>query len=124
MKKLLGTVSVYLDETEGCTSGNCQSSYAKPLGDDNYEILLTPNVDRDQMEYRGLPYSAAKDTATTLAHEFGHVIGFMLHSVASRKMHTLPSEQEAWTLANIEYPKLDKNLENAALQADKEVYGQ
>jgi hypothetical protein len=119
MKKLLGKVSVYLDDT---LTG--ESSRLDVLGFGTYEILLTPKEDKAQMESRGVPYNASKNTATTLAHEFGHLIGRLLGSHAQNQSHTLVSEQEAWALANIEYPDLDKAEEHLALGLDAEVYGQ
>ena len=118
MKKLLGKVSVYVD-TE--ITGDGQSSYERKLDGNNYEILLTPKVDKYHMESSGLPYSEAKNTATTLAHEFGHLIGRLLHSPAQEV--DLPAEREAWTLADIEYPSLDKKEESLALGMDERNLG-
>jgi hypothetical protein len=126
MRKLLGNVSVYLDEQE-----TSESSRATKLDGHNYEITLTPQVDRYQMESRGLPYNRQKTTMTTLAHEFGHVIGRLLGSpvyaqgddAVMTTGNPLAAEREAWAIAEIEMPSLDKNEERAALGMDEETYG-
>jgi hypothetical protein len=127
MRKLLGNVSVYLDEQE-----TSESSRATKLDGHNYEITLTPKVDKYQMESRGLPYNRQKTTMTTLAHEFGHVIGRILNSpvygttgedAPMIAKNPLAAEREAWAIAEIEMPGLDKNEERAALGMDEETYG-
>jgi hypothetical protein len=109
MKRLLGKVSVYLDDTD-----TSESSHLAKEGNNEYTILLTPAVDKDELENRGIPYRGMQNTATALAHEFGHLIGEMLHSPAE-KNHDLASESEAWHLAEIAYPNLDKQQRNAAM---------
>ena len=119
MKRLLGKVSVYLDNTL-----RGQSSMLQPLGNGDFEILLTPQEDKYQMESLGLAYNADNDTKTALAHEFGHLVASLLRTPTSQMPRTLANEQEAWAIAENEYPQLDKQMENAALGLDAKVYGQ
>jgi hypothetical protein len=109
VKKLLGKVSVWLDG-----ENRAESSHLQKEGNKEYTILLTPAVDKEELEYRGIPYKGMQNTASSLAHEFGHLIGEMLNSPA-QKNNDLASESEAWHLAEIAYPKLDKKQKDAAM---------
>jgi hypothetical protein len=111
MRKLLGQVSVYLDNASTDVSSHIEAIERGKT----YEIVLTPQVDKDEMEYRGIPYHGISNTATTLAHEFGHLIGELLHTSAAWGSNELAGEKEAWNLAEIANPHLEKQQEKAAL---------
>jgi hypothetical protein len=122
MRKLLGTVQVWIDTQETEESSHEQFDSRTKCG----EILLTPMKDKIELEKRGLEWNPRKSTATALAHEFGHLITDLLgmpeaygdgSEYEASLTARLNSESAAWNLATIANPKLDRKQMHASLDS-------
>jgi hypothetical protein len=104
MRKLLGTVSVFVDESVKDQPSCCKPTGIVPTDEwpRDFNIELHPSCDSDVM--KGLDNLTSREKLQTLlCHELGHFVGIITqdkrqHPIYQAIEGQLPSEKQAWEL--------------------------
>ena len=120
MKRKLATLTIWLDNED--TDSTSSSDYHQ--GDSSsYTVTLRPKGDLAASPF-------GKQTPDILAHELGHFIGTILNTPVQAKsgwdwttpVEQLAGEKEAWRLAGVMKPGLDKSpIAKDALESYEET---